>query len=128
MDQYCPKCFSAQLTLETSSIVHVVINEMQMDAGRILFNANQKKMVFISNLMTKFETFFHWYQSLQNKTPIKSVKVFSSDYRCVNNCSLRDTKISIVNDLVSQEEVLGMLNKLAENYAVTLQLSDGDIT
>ena len=128
MGQYCPKCFSVQLTLETSSIVHVVINEMQMDAGRILFNANQKKAVFISNLMTKIETFFHWYQSLQNKTPIKSVKIFSSDYRCVNDCALRGTKISVVNDLVSPEELTGMLNKLVENYAVTLQLNDGDIT
>ena len=127
MGQYCPKCFSDKLLISTSSVIHVLINGMQMDSGRILYNPNKKNETFKEELITKIKDFCNWYQSLQNKTPIRNIKIFSSDYRCGNKCVLRGTKISIINDLISSRELMSIINTIVKSYDVTLDLDPDEV-
>ena len=53
MSQYCPSCFSNTKQMKISGIVHVVINDMQMDAGRILFNLKQDREIALKDLKEK---------------------------------------------------------------------------
>ena len=118
MGQYCPKCLSNETSLPPSSVVHVVINNMQMDPDYILFDPNQEvfkrdltnpgrvlfgqeKDAFERDLTEQIRKFFAWSEFLRNKSPIKTVKIFSNDYQCANQCSLKGVKISVVNHLIS---------------------------
>ncbi|MCY4643304.1 MAG: hypothetical protein OXB88_01665 [Bacteriovoracales bacterium] len=98
-----------------------------MDTGRILFRPGEKDDIFKKDLKTKIKEFFSWYGSLQNKTPIKTVKVFSNDYKCPNRCSIRDANLSVVNDLVTPNELMGLLQTVAQNYDVSLDISLKDL-
>ena len=127
MGQYCPKCFSDRLSITTSSVIHVLINGMQMDSGRILYSPNKENETFKEELIDKIKDFCNWYQSLQNKTPIRNIKIFSSDYKCSNKCVLRSTKISIINDLVSSKDLMSIINAIVEDYDVTLDLDPNEV-
>ena len=127
MGQYCPKCFSDNLFITTSSVIHIIINGMQMDSGRILYNPNKENQNFKEELINKIKNFFNWYQSLQNKTPIRSIKIFSSDYKCGNQCSLRSTNISVINDLISSKELMSVINAIKKDYNITLDIDSNDI-
>lgn len=127
MGQYCPKCFSNKLSIVGSSVVHVIINGKQMDSGRILYNPNKDIDIFKEELVNKIREFFNWYQSLQNKTPIQNIQIFSSDYKCNNQCSLQGVKISVINDLVSPAELMSIVKTNAKNHDVTIEINANEM-
>ena len=148
MGQYCPKCFSNETFLASSSIVHVVINDMKMDPDHILFDPNQegevfkrdlmdsdrvllgphrKKEIFEKDLANQIKKFFAWSDFLRNKSPIKTIKVFSNNYRCINQCPLKGVNISVINDLISPERLMSVVKSIAKNHSIELKIDIDDL-
>ena len=148
MGQYCPKCFSNETFLPPASIVHVVINDMRMDPDYILFDpnhkgevfkrdimdsahlllvSNQKRETFERDLSNQVKNFFAWSKFLRNKAPIKKVKVFSNDYRCVNQCALKCLNISVVNHLISPSSLMNIIETVARSHSIEVKIGVSDI-
>ena len=148
MGQYCPKCLSNDITLPTSSIVHIVINGMRTNlnyilfgsdksgqvhakegakADHILFKSGQGKEAFKKELTDKIESFFTYYVSQPNHSSIKTIKIFSNDYECDNQCRLKGVNISVLDHLISPQSLMGILNNLAKKYSIKLEVTVEDI-
>lgn len=127
MSQYCPSCFSNTKQMKISGIVHVVINDMQMDAGRILFNLKQDREVALKDLEGKIEEFFCWYSSFQNKQPIKKIKLYSNDFECLNGCNIGIKNFSIVDVLFTSNQIFRLLEKVSLKNPLRIELKAEDI-
>ena len=124
---YCPKCFNNTLKICSKGVIQIVINGKQMDAGRFLFNINDKDKnnEFLINLTTKIREFFDWYSQFQNKEPITIVELSTSDVQCVDGCAIAHTiKTSIIGQLISTKQVLKILREESSKYELTIQLED----
>ena len=123
---YCPKCFNHSLSLKSRGVIHLIINERQMDAGRFLFNLeDQTGEQFIESLETKINEFFAWYSNFQNKSDIEIVQILTEDMICENKCNIPlGTKFSVIDIIITKKKVLGILKKLGEKYKMTISLQE----
>jgi hypothetical protein len=124
---YCPICFNDTLGLKKSGVVHLIINGKQMDAGRFLFNLEQERPdIILKDFGSKIEDFFKWYSSFQNQLPITEVFISSSDYCCHKGCKIpMSNKFSIVDTLLTREDINVVLDRMAQKYELTIELKDG---
>jgi hypothetical protein len=122
---YCPVCFNDSLGLSQSGVVHLIINGKQMDAGRFLFNLDNRPEDMKRDFNAKLEEFFKWYGGFENKEPITNVFICSSDFRCDSGCKISlSNKFSVVDQLLKREEVMKKLNEMAEKYNLEIELQE----
>ena len=121
---YCPVCFEDSLYLKPRGVIITVINGKHMDTGRFLFNElKDTPEDRLNELENKIDEFLKWYSSFQNKDPIKSLGLYSSDFVCKNSCKIPiNTRISIVDIIFEQKDVQKILEKLAEKYGFEIDL------
>jgi len=123
---YCPVCFNDSLGLSHSGVVHLIINGKQMDAGRFLFNLDNRPEDIERDFNAKLEEFFKWYGGFGNKEPITNVFICSSDFRCDSGCKIPlSNKFSIVDQLLKRDQVMKKLNEMAEKYNLKIELQEG---
>jgi hypothetical protein len=121
---YCPACFGRTLSLKKHGVIHTVINGKKMDTGRFLFNdLKDTKEDRLRELKKKIEDFFKWYSSFQNKEPIQSFGLYSSDFVCSNDCKIPiNSRISIIGLIFKAEDVKKVIEGLAEKYGMETNL------
>ena len=120
---YCPKCMNNSLHINSRGVMHIVINGKQMDAGRFLYNIEDRDQ-FFRDLEAKLEEFFKWYASFQNRDPISKVEICTSDVSCDDKCAIPIShKSSIVgSDIIPKAKVKAMLDNLGKKYNMTIEL------
>ncbi len=123
---HCPKCFNDCMKMSSRGVVHIIINGMQMDTGRFLFNLSKESEEEVrENFKAKLEEFFKWYSNFQNKDPIKVMELLSSDFACEEKCKLDlGMRFSVLGILIPYEEAEEVVKELAQKYKMTIQLSD----
>ena len=123
MAQYCPTCFNNTLHLQPKGVVHVFINGKKMDAGRFLFNLEDRDKRFVINdLEKKIEEFFSWYGNFKNKEAIKKIELISSDMFCESGCSFPvGQKFSMIDILVPREVIAKIAKKMGEKYSLEVE-------
>jgi hypothetical protein len=98
-----------------------------MDAGRFLFNLNERKRDRVQeDLKAKLVEFFEWYSTFQNKKPITSVEIATIDFKC-HSCGFIptvNTQFSVVGQLIDQRIVIDLLKELTAKYQFELVLKD----
>lgn len=121
---YCPTCLSNTLHLSPNGVVHININNKEMDAGRFLFNTQKESPEQIeAKLFQKVEEFFKWYSSFQNKDPISNLFIYSSDFTCTNKCKLpMGTKFQILDVLFKMNDIQPKLEDLAYKYELEIEI------
>lgn len=122
---HCPKCFNDSLRMATRGVVHIIVNGMQMDTGRFLYNLGKESQEEVNeNFKDKLEEFFKWYSNFQNKDPIKVIELLSSDFSCDEKCRLDlGMRFSVLGILLPYEDVDQMIQDLGKKYRMTIQLS-----
>lgn len=122
---YCPSCLNQTLDLNRKGVIHISINNIQMETGRILFNQDREEEEEIfNNCLKKIEDYFKWYRSFKNKEPIKKLQIMSSDFYCSNGCKIpMNMRFTIVGLLVPPEKVHEAISELAEKYGIPIDFT-----
>lgn len=121
---YCPICLNDTLALNSRGKVDIYINGKKMDAGHFLFNTGKDTPdELLSNFSDKLEEFFQWYGNFQNKEPIKTVDIVSSDFTCEKKCRIDLTfKGSVIGILIPQGFLAKRLKELSQDYDIRLDV------
>ncbi len=119
---YCPKCFSDTLSIHSRGVVRLLFNSKQMDTSQFLFNLKKDSpQDLLNKLRDKVVEFFDWYGQFQNKTPIKTVEIYSGDFVCKNGCALEiHTKLSLQGLIFNHEDVLNIIKEEAGKRGIPL--------
>jgi hypothetical protein len=128
VQHYCPKCFNATVKMNEKGVVQVIINGLKMDRGQFLFNkAKETPQEIETRAIQKLEEFFKWYSTFDNRDPIKVIQMLSSDYSCESHCKLpMNTFFPIVGDLLSEEKLIEVLNRLGEKFNMEIKLKNDE--
>lgn len=122
---YCPKCFNNTLQLNSRGVVNVIINGKQMDAGRFLFNLEDRRKELIhQDLKAKLDEFFTWYSNFQNREPITTIELCTFDFRC-SSCHFApklNHTYSVVDTLIPKSLLVKYLKEFSKQYHMELQL------
>lgn len=121
---YCPVCMNNTLNFSASGVVHVILNDKQMDAGRFYYNLdNIDDPHFLEELTKKLEEFFRWYSNFQNKEAITKIQLCTSDVVCEEKCNVpMANRFSILDVLVSRKKIETILEKLSKKYSIQVHL------
>ena len=119
---YCPKCFNKSLRIQGKGVVHIIINGKQMDKGRFFYVMSEKKVNYLL-FKEKFESFFQWYSDFKNIDPITTVHLVTKKGYCTNRCKFEsNSQFSVIDILISSEEVNDLLVSLGKRYGIGINL------
>lgn len=112
------------MALAPTGVIHIVINNKQMDTGRFLFNLNKDTKAEVSKkLHQKLEEFFKWYCGFQNKEAISRLSIYSSDFVCTQGCNIPiNSAISVVGQLFPTREVQKEIENLGQKYGLQIEI------
>jgi len=79
----------------------------------------------LAKLREKVVEFMAWYNSFQNKPPVKSVEIFSSDCQCNNNCKidLVNTRVSLIGVMYTFKELQTIMKEEGARHGIEIDLS-----
>lgn len=123
---YCPKCLNDSLLVSPKGVITLILNGKQMNNGRFLYNIERDDFSeFNRALREKIDEFFKWYENFQNRDPIHTVEVCSSDFVCSNGCAIGvHETFSVVDLLISYKDLVKMIKEEADKFGVGVELKD----
>lgn len=125
---YCPICFNNSLCIKSKGTLFIKINNQKTTTSQFLYNlAREEKEDIFDHLEKKFEEFFQWYKTFQNKEKISKVEVYSSDFTCENKCVLPlGSRFSAIGIVVDRKQFLDLLTTLTKKHGLRLNLESID--
>ena len=121
---YCPKCFNNTLFLNAKGVIDIIINRKKRDSGRFLFNFDPSRQEEIEiEFEKKCDEFFKWYADFQNKEPITSLELITSDVRCENGCKFSPTDhVSAIGVILPNRKILEVIQRVGDKYKIPINL------
>jgi hypothetical protein len=123
---YCPVCFQNTLKLRSSGVVKLSFNGKSRNTSLFTYNLNKDSGEELAQkLKDKIIEFLSWYSEFQNKAPIKTFEVFSSDCQCNNACKidLVNTRVSVIGVMYSFKLIEHLLVTEGEKYGIEIALT-----
>jgi len=126
---YCPECFNQSLSLSPSGKGYLALNGKQSNTAIFLYNTmTQSADQIQANLETKINEILEWYSGFKNISPITRFEIYSSQFQCKNECSIKSSaKISLIGSLIDEKKFHKILKRSAESFNLTLQLGEETI-
>ena len=126
---YCPECFNKSLILGLSGKGYLALNGKQSNTAIFLFNTiKQDPDEIQQQLEEKMDELLKWYSGFKNISPITRFEIYSSDFRCENDCSIKkSSKISLIGPLLNEKKFYETLDGLAKKHGLSLKLDDSVI-
>jgi hypothetical protein len=121
----CPICFDNSLELESRGVVDIMLDRRYLEKGRVLFNLQREQETpsFKQDLINKLAEYFQWRKTLTHPMPIKKFELLSSNFYCIHKCKIDlRYKFSVIDLLISTADVRSLLEMLAKEYAIDLQI------
>lgn len=121
---YCPACMNDTLTIQPRGTVDIIINGMQRDTGRFLYNISKdSKDEIYDRFKDKLDDFFRWYSNFQNQETVSQVDIISADFKCENGCRLEiGFKASVIDVLIPSKVLNETLAELSEDFGIEVDL------
>jgi hypothetical protein len=121
---YCPACFNNSLFVQSKGTINIVINGMQRDSGKILFNLEDTySNQLMKDLEAKCGEFFQWYSNFNNPEPINYVELLTPNMKCENGCNFPpNQKFTAIDYVVSAKTLKELIKKLGEKYNMEVEL------
>jgi hypothetical protein len=123
---YCPVCFQNTLKLRSNGVVKMSFNGKSRNNSLFTYNLNKdKEAELLQRLREKVVEFMLWYNSFQNKPPVKSVEIFSSDCQCSNNCKidLVNTRVSLIGVMYTFKELQTIMQEEGARHGIEVALT-----
>jgi len=121
---YCPVCFNHTLNLRRKGKITIYFDGKQRTSGQFIYNLDDQRPDQLKQVLEeKLEEYFKWYGEFQNKAPIQKIDLYCTDFECESGCELpHGTKLSVIGVLFSEKYILDLINDLASEYDILLDL------
>jgi hypothetical protein len=122
---YCPVCFQNALKIRSQGVVKLAFNSKSRNNSLFTYNLQKETQEQqLTKLREKIVDFFSFYAEFNNKTPIKTVEAYSSDFQCINGCKIdMNTKVSVVGLIFSAKEVKTMLEEEGKKFGIDIEVN-----
>lgn len=120
---YCPVCFQNTLKIRSSGVIKLAFNGKSRNNSLFTYNlGKESNEQLLTKLREKVRDFFSFYSEFNNKSPIHTVEVFSSDFICTNGCKIdiMSTKVSVLGAIYKTPEVKAILEEEAKKFGIGL--------
>lgn len=127
---YCPKCLDSSIQLESSGKVHFIINGKHQETSQLLFRdlLGSGPEEFLAEFEHKIDEFMKWYKQFKHRDPIRSIQVFTNNYRCKNGCAFSpNLKFSVIDTLLPAKRVVEIVRKAGDRHGIETSLKSEDI-
>lgn len=119
---FCPKCLSNSVHLKEKGVMNILVNGRQKDTGRFLFNLDRKDEI-LQNISDKIHEHLQWMASFNNKKPVQTVHVVTTDAKCDNGCAIPlSHKFSLTDHIISTKGLKDLIAKHAKESELELEL------
>lgn len=126
---YCPKCLDTSINLESSGVIHFIINGRHQETSQLLFSIDDfNKEKFAKEFKVKIAEFMVWYSQFKNREELSSIQVFTNNYRCKNGCAFSaNLKFSVVEVLLSANEIVEIVKECGKEHGIQTNIESEDI-
>lgn len=122
---YCPSCLNDTLKIASSGVVKLTFDGKSKSTSLFYYNLKEETQVSLNKkLREKIAEYFEYYNNFQNKTRIKEVYIFSSDFKCANSCAISlEQKFSVINLVIPSDDFFDILEEEADKYDIDIDLN-----
>ncbi len=116
------------MKIRSNGVVKLAFNGKSKNTSLFTYNLQKETQDQLeAKLRDKIADFLKFYSELNHKTPIKNFEAFSSDFTCLDGCSISiSTKVSIIDVLFTQQKIEKILNEEALKYSIIINLKHDD--
>lgn len=123
---YCPGCFQDTMKIRSTGVIKLAFNGKARNTSLFTYNLQKETHEqLLAKLREKIVDFFEFYDKFENKTPIKTFEVYSSDFQCTsgNKCKIDiNTKVSVIPLLYSPSEAKVLLKEEAKKFNIEIDI------
>jgi len=121
---YCPSCLNDTLKIASSGVVKMTFDGKAKSTTQFYYNLNEETQITLNKkLRATINDYLAYYNNFQNKSTIKEVFAFSSDFRCANGCAISlEKKFSIINLVIPKDDFFEILEEESEKFEIELNL------
>lgn len=125
---YCPVCFQDTMKIRSNGVVKLAFNGKSKNTSLFTYNLQKETQDQLdAKLREKIDEFFKFYSELNHKTPIKNFEAYSSDFTCMEGCSINiSTKVSVIDVLFTMAKIERILKEEASRYSIIINLKYDD--
>lgn len=122
---YCPSCLNDTLKIASSGVVRMTFDGKSKSTSQFYYNLKEETQLSLNKkLREKVAEYFEYYSNFQNKSVIKEIYIFSSDFKCANSCAISlEQKFSVVNLVIKAQDFLDIIEEEAEKYDIEIDLN-----
>lgn len=122
---YCPVCLNDTLKIASSGVVKMTFDGKAKSTTQFYYNIKEETPITLNKkLRTIIAEYFKYYSQFQNKTIIKEIFAFSSDFKCAKGCAMSlEKKFNILGLVIEKQDFLSILEEEAENYDISLDIN-----
>lgn len=122
---YCPVCLNDTLKIASSGVVKMTFDGKAKSTTQFYYNIKEETSITLNKkLRSIIADYFEYYSQFQNKTIIKEIFAFSSDFKCAQGCAMSlEKKFNILGLVIEKEDFLSILEEEAENYDISLDMN-----
>jgi len=120
---YCPACFQNTLKIRSNGVIKLAFNGKARNTSLFTYNLQKESQEqLLAKLREKIVDFFSFYSEFNNKSPIKTLEVYSADYECSNKCKIdvMNTKVSVIGVVFTRESVKKILDEEGKKWNIDI--------
>ncbi len=121
---YCPVCFQDTLKIRSSGVIKLSFNGKSKNTSLFSYNLQKETQEQLEGkLREKIREFFGFYSELNNRTPIKHFEAYSSDYTCIDGCSISiTTRVSVIEVILPLKRIEIILTEEGSKFGIAIAL------
>ena len=121
---YCPVCFQNTLKVRSTGVIKLTFNGKSRNTSLFTYNLQKETGPELEKkLKEKVADFFSWYAEFKNRTPIKTVEVFSGDFVCTNQCKIDviNTKLNVIGLVYTPDKLKSILQEEGKKWNIDVE-------
>jgi len=123
---YCPVCLQHTIQVKPVGVIKMTFDGKSLNNSLFTYNLQKETVEQLNaKLREKVREYLSFYSEFKNKSEIKRIDIFSSDFVCLNSCKLspQTTKFSVTGCVFSPEDVKKVLSEESAKLKLKVNLS-----
>lgn len=110
------------MKIRSNGVIKLAFNGKSRNNSLFTYNLQKETQEqLFSKLREKIVDFFGFYSEFNNKTPIKTFEVYSSDFLCSSGCKIDiSTKVSVLGLVYPKPQVKQMLLEEGKKFGIDI--------
>jgi hypothetical protein len=114
------------MKIRSNGVVKLSFNRKSRITSLFTYNLQKETQEqLLAKLREKVADFFSFYAGFNNKTAIKKLEIYSSDFLCTSGCKIDvlTTKISVVGIIYTSQGVKTILDEEGKKFDIEIDVN-----